>query len=106
MPAVRIRGCGFHLRKALRTNLGRLRLIKKLKKDNAFRHSFNLFGALAYVPVDDVQPLFQAMLAEPKFHPELKPFANDYYQPTWIQNRNGGEGKYKKKIWNLNQRLD
>ena len=105
MPGVRIRACFFHYRKALRFNLGKRQMIRFLKKDKKFRHSFNLFAALAFVPVEDVKPLFDLMIAEQDFHQDLLPFANEYFRPIWVEDRNGGEGRYKKDAWNVHERL-
>ena len=86
-------------------NLGKRNLIKNLKKDKKFRHSFNLFSALAFVPVDDIKPLFDLMIAEDKFHEDLVPFADEYFRPTWVEDQNGDAGRYEKDIWNVNERL-
>lgn len=105
MRGFRIVGCFFHYRKALRTNLGRENLIKELKKDKKFRHSFNCFAALAFVPVEDVKPLFDRMIAEPRFPEKLLNFANNYFRATWVEDQEGDDGRYKKETWNVHQRL-
>ena len=94
----------FPYRKALRTNLGKLNLIKELKKDNRVRHSFNCFAALAFLPVDDIKPLFDLMIAEKRFPKKLLDFANNYFRANWIEDENGDDGRYKMELWNVHLR--
>ena len=105
MPKFNTLSCQFHHRQALRKNLGKRGLIKKLKSDANFRHCFHLFVALSFVPIQDVKVLFDMMLQEESFHQDLIPYANQYYRGTWIESPEGGAGKYPLDCWNYFERF-
>ena len=90
LPGCKPQGCFFHKRQAQKRKLGELHMLKKLKEDEEFLHSFNCFSALAFVDPQDVKTLFNLMIAEPRFHPDLKDYADQYVRPTWIEGPNGG----------------
>ena len=104
MPKVKIRGCTFHLRKGFRTNLGHYGHIKTLKRDGDFKHSYLCLVALAYAKEEDVVALFHALIAEHDFHPDLLPYAKNYFKMTWVESAPGVPAKYKLSDWNQHER--
>ena len=78
----RIQGCFFHLRQAKKRSVGQRNMLKKLKEDRQFRHSFNLLSALAFVPIEDVKHLFEMVIQEDSFSPDLMEYATQYFKPT------------------------
>ena len=89
----------------MKKNVGKRSLLKKLKEDRNFRHSFNLLSALAFVPVGDVKMLFEKIIQEDSFHPDLLEYATAYFKPTWIEGLDGERALYKLKQWNCFERL-
>ena len=98
---MKTQGCFFHLRQALKRKLGEYNMLKKLKEDREFRHCFNLLSALAFVKPEDVKTVFEAMIQEPSFHPDLKDFVMDYFKPTYIEGPNGTRPFIKIEKWNV-----
>ena len=99
LPGCKPQGCFFHKRQAQKRKLGELHMLKKLKEDEEFLHSFNCFSALAFVDPQDVKTLFNLMIAEPRFHPDLKDYADQYVRPTWIEGPNGTRPSIRIKHW-------
>ena len=104
LPIAALLGCFFHLRQAIRRQLGKDGHIKKLKSDAHFNHCFNLFSALAFIPEHDVKLLFSLMIQEQDFPAELKEFAKKYFAPTWIESEDGTDPIFILKRWNCHQR--
>ena len=99
LPGCKAQGCFFHKRQAQKRQLGERHMLKQLKEDKKFRHSFNMFSALAFVNPDDVKTLFDLMIQEPSFHPDLKDYATQYVRPTWIEGAGGTRPTIKIKNW-------
>ena len=57
-------------------------MLKSLKEDRSFRKSFDLLSALAFVPELDVAELFEKVIGEATFHPDLMEYATQYFKPT------------------------
>ena len=105
LPGTRTQGCFFHFRQAKKRQVGKRNLLKKLKEDRDFRHSFNVLSALAFVPEEDVKMLFEKIIQEDSFHPDLMEYATQYFKPTWIEGLDGTRASYKLSDWNCFQRL-
>ena len=99
-------GCFFHFRQALKRNVGKRNLLSKLKEDRSFRKSFDCLSALAFVPENDVKMLFDKLIQQDFFHPDLKDYAKTYFLTTWIQGENGTRADYKLSDWNCFQRWE
>ena len=89
----------------MKKNCGKRSLLKKLKEDQDFRTSFNLLRALAFVPEQDVTMLFEKIIQEPSFHPDLLEYATDYFKPTWIESSDGKRALFKLEQWNCFERF-
>ena len=101
LPGAKREGCWFHALQAFRRKLGAYGLLKKLRDDSKFRHSFRCLCALAFAHHSDVYDLFyEIILNEDEFHPDLFEYALDYFLPTWIEGRNA----YPIKTWNIQKR--
>ena len=79
-------------------------MLKKLKEDRNFRHSFNLLSSLAFVPIQDVKTLFEKIIQEETFHPDLLEYATSYFKTTWIEGLDGTRAIYKLSDWNCFER--
>ena len=65
-----------------------------------------MFGALAYVPVNQVERMHELMMDNSITFEELRRFSRLYFKPTWIRDEaiNGGTPMFPIADWNVNQR--
>ena len=104
-------GCFFHFKQALHRHLQDLGLTPKYCNDVSFRVRVASLGALAFVPVEDVQRVYDQL--EATFLPDEKPLL-EYFSKTWIGAKPPGTLRAKQparknplfplKLWNCNAR--
>ena len=72
--------------------------------DEKFRDQFKMLVSLCFVPIEDVQMVFDLLMAMPNLHPDLKVYVDTYYRETWISKPDGRNARYPPKEWNVYQR--
>lgn len=104
-PGAQIAGCYFHLMQNLRKHVMTAGLAHLYQTDTEFAMFAKMIGALAYVPVDDLEMAFEALFdAAPT---ELEPVLN-YFEDTYIgrPNRRGQRRPplFPHEMWNVHDR--
>ena len=64
-----------------------------------------MFSALAFLPPDKVKKFYRLMINEANFHSDLKYWATNYFEPTWIEGPNGTRATYQISGWNCYTRF-
>ena len=107
-----VSGCFFHLRKNLHSQLGEKGALVDYNESRAFQNLTALMYSLAFVPVDDIVPLWQ-QIVEPEMYKmqddineEMDAYI-DYFHDTYIGKnlRNGRRGRplFAYALWNKYQ---
>ncbi len=102
-PGIEITGCFYHYMQSLYRRIQGDGLAQAYANEEEFAVQCRLFGALAFVPLNDVQAAFDAVRQQPDFDPRLRPFLN-YYEDTWL-GRNGVNARFPPHLWNVNHRV-
>ena len=102
-PSSGILGCGFHFNQCLwRKIQGDKPLLELFSRNSAVSFGMRMFGALAYVPPNDVRQAFEMVLSFDFVRSNetvLRTFIN-YYEGTWV-GRDRNPPKIKLEWWNL-----
>lgn len=80
-PGVNSEGCFFHMSKRLDLKVKQLGLMRRYTEDLVFRVRVKKLAALAFVPVGDIIPAYEA-LASTFLNDELQLL--HYFEATWI----------------------
>ena len=100
--AIAIEGCMFHHPQATWRKLGNEGYWVAFKRVDGFARSFKSLNALSFVPPEEVPHVYNLLVNSQEFCEELKPFANGYFFPVWIQGTDNRH--YKVEDWNAYNR--
>lgn len=100
-----ISGCYFHLKQNIIRQIQKFGLKGKYETVPEFALWVKMIGALAFVPVDEVRPVFQKLSNCKRFPVDAKPVLN-YFEKTYVDifYKNRWNSQFSLQIWNLYNR--
>ena len=94
---VGVLGCNFHYPQANWKNLMHNGYHDDFFHTEGFARSYKALNALAYVPLHEVEPVYELLYFSNGFHPKVKEYVDTYWYKVWMADYK----YYKPADWNV-----